>query len=84
KQQKDHPGFLCINLTHAINMILGTCFLIELKTIQKYIPNFKRETAEKYFGASNELQSAWWHTETKDDKHRLAFLNYLLTGKLPK
>ncbi len=49
--------------------------------IKKVFPRFKRETAVKYFHATD--QSLWWWNET-NVKIRVKFLQYLLDGKLPK
>lgn len=93
KAIKQQPYFLCNSLRNAIEDILHVeiSFLDRYKEIRKYIPKFKYRTAVKYFNANGTIDAPWWNTKgsvsdsrTQDSKNRLAFLNYLLTGKLPK
>jgi hypothetical protein len=87
------PDFLCNSLRIAIKDILKVDIKFEnrYKEIQKYIPEFKYSTAKKYFDTNADIKGPWWNSGnsihlpgTIDNINRLKFLNYLLTGKLPK
>jgi hypothetical protein len=75
-------GGLCYWLEKSIGHVLNTLD-INYTTISKYLPEFKYSTAKECFKAK-ENHGYWWPLDRQGDQHRVDFLNYLLTGKLPK
>ena len=81
-QVKGGTHFLCCIFATILMDRYNIKYHNKPKDIQKYIPNFKNSTAVKYFSAKRGF--CWWEMEEKDQRNRLRFLRYLLTGKLPK
>jgi hypothetical protein len=74
---------MCWAITQALNPRHRSIFpRTELK-IQETFPLFEREIAVKYFNAKP-IDLWWYDNSRKSLECRIAFLNYLLTGKLPK
>jgi len=71
---------ICYALSLSIDNTLKVFTIYD--EIKDYIPKFKFSTAEKYFNAKKREDGYWW--ARGDNKNRLAFLQYLLDGKLPK
>ena len=83
KELKLDETYLCHILGEAIEKVLGIQkdSVYQYKSVQKYIPKFQKSVAIKYFNAKRHY--VWWETDEVGQALRLAFLKYLLTGKLP-
>jgi hypothetical protein len=72
--------YLCIALSNAIDDILGIECCGSAAEIKKVFPRFTNRNAVQYFGGRRKY--SWW---TRGQyRLRLLFLDYILTGKLPK
>jgi hypothetical protein len=79
---KNGHMFLCIILAGIIRDKHTGRYMPKPQDIQKYIPEFKNSIAVKHFNAERKFY--WWGMREKDQRNRIRFLRYLLTGKLPK
>jgi hypothetical protein len=81
KIKSGEENYLCYALGDSIGEIIPESELVYgEEAIRQYLPKFKNEIALKHFNAIG--HTLWWYSD--DKKNPLAFLNYLLTGKLPK
>ncbi len=77
--------FLCIAFGDVISEMLSIGYSDARFHIKRFIPEFKKTIAIKHFNAKyNKGYSVWWLDEKTSKQNRLNFLDYLLTGKLPK
>jgi hypothetical protein len=79
--------FLCVAFGNAISTMCFVNYGEARYHIKKFIPGFKKSIAIKYFGAKYIKNCSVWWNDVNDEinrNNRLAFLNYLLTSKLPK
>lgn len=84
KIELEEWDFLCVAINRAIRYVTGTSDNTNLREIKKIFPRFLRSIARKHFHA-HERGSSWWgEMHGREKKLRLQFLDYLLTGKLPK
>jgi hypothetical protein len=74
--------YLCYILSKNIKIVKTGYYPPFYCAIRGFIPEFKQTTAVKHFNAHR--LPAWWDTQASGQRNRLRFLNYLLTGKLPK
>lgn len=86
---KEKNDGMCWAITEALHGKIDKYFFLPTDEIVKIFPRFQRDTAIEYFGANNNMESVWWykgshHGSKKALQHRVDFLRYLITGKLPK